>query len=112
MYRYNKYGNVKTTVGNLKFDSKKEAKRFEELKFLLKAKEIYRLRLQQSFTLCDSYTLPDGNKEKGMKYIADFTYYTKEGEFIVEDVKGRKTDVYKIKKKLMQEIFGIEIKEV
>jgi hypothetical protein len=50
---------------------------------------------------------------EGVKYIADFTYFddTKGGEFIIEDVKGFKTDVYKIKKKLMKHFHNVEILE-
>ena len=112
MKRTNKYKNIKTTVGNLKFDSKKEAKRFEELLLLLKAHEIEELRLQHSFTLIESYTALDGEKIKAMKYIADFTYIDRLRGFIVEDVKGKQTDVYKMKKKLMKEIYDISITEV
>ena len=112
MKRTNKYKNIKTTVGNLKFDSKKEAKRFEELLLLLKAHEIEELRLQHSFTLIESYTALDGEKIKAMKYIADFTYIDRLRGFIVEDVKGKQTDVYKMKKKLMKDIYDISITEV
>ena len=110
--RTNKYKNIKTTVGNLKFDSKKEAKRFEELLLLLKAYEIQDLRLQHSFTLIESYTALDGEKIKAMKYIADFTYTDRKRGFVVEDVKGKRTDVYKMKKKLMKDIYDISITEV
>lgn len=112
MKRTNKYKNIKTTVGNLKFDSKKEAKRFEELLLLLKAYEIQDLRLQHSFTLIESYTALDGEKIKAMKYIADFTYTDRKRGFVVEDVKGKRTDVYKMKKKLMKDIYDISITEV
>lgn len=56
--------------------------------------------------------VPKVGKEREVKYIADFTYRDSEGNFIVEDAKGFRTDVYKIKKKLMLWRFGIEIKEV
>lgn len=110
--RTSKYKNIKTTVGNLKFDSKKEAKRFEELLLLLKAHEIEDLKLQHSFTLIESYTALDGEKIKAMKYIADFTYTDRKRGFVVEDVKGKRTDVYKMKKKLMKDIYDISITEV
>lgn len=48
---------------------------------------------------------------RGVKYIADFTY-ERGGQFVVEDAKGRKTDVYKIKKKLLYKEHGLEIQEV
>lgn len=51
--------------------------------------------------------------ERAVKYVADFVYFDKEkGELVVEDVKGVKTDVYKLKRKLMRSIYGIEIQEV
>lgn len=43
--------------------------------------------------------------------MADFVYTTEDGAQIIEDVKGMKTDVYKLKKKLMKELRGIEILE-
>lgn len=89
-------------VDDLAFDSKREAKRYCDLVLMQKAKLIRNLMCQQSFELI-----------KGVKYIADFTYFddTKGGKFIVEDVKGYKTEVYKIKKKLMKHIHNIEILE-
>lgn len=56
--------------------------------------------------------IPKVGKEREVKYIADFTYRDSEGNFIVEDAKGFRTDVYKIKKKLMLWRYGIEIREV
>ena len=47
-----------------------------------------------------------------MKYIADFTYTDRKRGFVVEDVKGKRTDVYKMKKKLMKDIYDISITEV
>lgn len=89
---YNKYSNKKTIVEGITFDSKREASRYCELKLLERAKEIKDLRLQVVFVLC-----------AGIKYIADFTYWEVKNpeKLIVEDVKGVKTDVYKLKKKLL-----------
>ena len=97
-----KYNNKKTMVDDLAFDSKREAKRYQDLVLMQKAKLIRNLMRQQPFELI-----------KGVKYIADFTYFddTKGGEFIIEDVKGFKTDVYKIKKKLMKHFHNVEILE-
>ena len=50
--------------------------------------------------------------EREVKYIADFTYITKDGKFVVEDTKGIRTDVYRIKRKLMLQVHGIQIREV
>lgn len=113
-----KYGNVPTEIRKIKFDSQKEARRFEELLMLLEHGKIHDLRLQQNFTLQEGYTKPDGERVRGIVYKADFTYKKTDAEgrevFVVEDVKSRptKTKVYIIKKKLMREVFGIEIQEV
>lgn len=116
----NKYHNTPTTsVGEegkeIKFDSKREAAHFDELMLLLRAGVISDLRLQQDFTLQEAYTLPNGNRVRAIRYKADFTYYDQNGKLVVEDVKGgnaTKTRVYQIKKKMLLEKFGIEIKEV
>lgn len=106
----NKYHAVKETVGNLKFDSKKERQRFDELMVLLKAGQIRDLKLQHEFTLQGAFTDTDGNRTRAIKYIADFTYW--QGNlFVIEDVKGMKTDVYRMKKKMMSEK-GLTITEI
>lgn len=113
-----KYRNVSderaTEDGNtIKFDSKKEARRFDELMILLNAGAISDLRLQADFTLQEAYTLPNGNRVRAIRYKADFTYM-KDGKLVVEDVKSSatKTRVYAIKKKMMLEKFGIEVTEI
>lgn len=104
-----KYNNQKVDVDGLTFDSKKEAKRFKELKLLLKAGHIGFLARQVEFQF---------NVEgvKVASYYADFCYRdAKTGEFIVEDVKSevtRKLPVYRLKRKLMLSIHKIKIKEV
>ena len=110
-----KYRNEKATRrmpnGTIRtFDSQREARRYDELVLLLKAGKISDLRLQQTFTLQEGYISASGDAVRALTYKADF-YYTKGGKSIVEDVKGVKTEAYKIKKKLMQER-GIEIIEV
>ena len=98
----------------IRFDSKKEAERFDDLMLLLKAGKISELRLQADFTLQEAYTLPNGNRVRAIRYKADFTYRDENGNLVVEDVKSKatKTRVYAIKKKLMLERFGIEIREI
>lgn len=101
-----KYKNVKTIIDGIAFDSKKEAARYGELMLLAKAGAIQDLRLQVPFEL-----IPKQAGERAVRYIADFVY-TENGKMIVEDVKGVRTDVYKIKKKLMLAVHGIRIREV
>lgn len=122
-----KYGSRKQTVSGITFDSRKEAQRFQELRLLERAGEIFDLRLQVKYVLIptqreaslETYKSgPNKGRRKPGKvlehecaYIADFVY-TRGGETIVEDTKGFRTEVYKIKRKLMLERYGIRIKEV
>lgn len=125
-FNYSKYGAQKVEVDGIKFDSKKEAKRYRELKFMEKAGEISALKLQVPFLLIpaafESYErygkkgqrLKDGSRRifSAVNYVADFVYLDREGKRIVEDVKGFKTKEYIIKKKLLYNKYGILIKEV
>ena len=99
----NKYFNKKVIVDGIKFDSKKESKRYEQLKILKKAGLIRDLELQPVFVLQEAYTNNKGEKVRAITYKADFIYFDKYlDRYIVEDVKGFKTDVYKLKKKLFE----------
>ncbi|MEQ2775068.1 DUF1064 domain-containing protein [[Clostridium] innocuum] len=101
-----KYGAVKTKVDGIMFDSKREASRYQELRLLEQVGEITNLRLQVPFEL-----IPKSKYGMPIRYIADFTYNDLNGQLIVEDAKGVKTPVYRIKRRLMAELKGIEIKE-
>lgn len=105
-----KYRNQKIVVDNITFDSKKEAKRYQELILMQKAGLITDLKRQVPFTLVPAFNL-NKKRYRNMSYIADFTY-KQNGKEIVEDTKGYRTEVYRIKKKLMAYIYKIEIKEV
>ena len=110
--RQYKYKSKKTTVNGKVFDSRKEAHRYEELLLLQRRGEIAQLKCQVPFELLPRQTDESGKiLYRSCKYIADFTYYDKNGNYIVEDVKGMKTDVYKLKKKMMYYFHKIEIKE-
>lgn len=100
-----KYHAIPTTVDGIRFASKREAKRYALLKLLAQAGEISELRLQPSFPL-------RVNGELVCTYVADFQYVNKSGVCIIEDSKGMRTSVYKIKRKLMRACYGIEIQEV
>lgn len=105
-----KYKNKKVVYKDMKFDSKKECLRYLVLEDMQRKGEISELKIQVPFVLVPPFEL-NGKKYKGIRYIADFVY-KKDGKVIVEDTKGYRTDVYKIKKKLMAYIHKIEIKEV
>lgn len=118
-----KYHNEPDSRGNLHFDSKKEARRYDELLMLLRAGKIRNLRLQAQYTLQESYIAPDGERVRAIRYVADFAYERptlpdKNGTVywlpVVEDVKSRatKTAQYEMKKKLLRERFNITITEV
>ena len=103
----NKYGARKLTAPDgLVFDSVKEYQRWGELKILQRAGVISKLRRQVTYEL-----IPKQQGERACNYIADFVYVNDKGETVVEDCKGYKTEVYRLKKKLMLWVHGIRIKE-
>ncbi len=109
----------------LRFDSQKEARRYDELAALERAGKIRDLRMQVDFTLQEAYTDSEGQRVRAIRYRADFTYRKirddpweeYDGSFwtlVVEDVKSRatRTKEYAMKRKLMKERFNIDIQEV
>ena len=109
----------------LRFDSQKEARRYDELAALERAGKIRELRMQVDFTLQEAYTDGEGRRVRAIRYRADFTYRKirddpweeYDGSFwtlVVEDVKSRatRTKEYVMKRKLMKERFNIDIQEV
>lgn len=104
-----KYLNKKTKVDGITFDSKKEANRYLILKQMEKEGKINSLKRQVPFPL-----IRKSKYGREIRYIADFTYYL-DGWLVVEDVKSpytRKNPVYRLKKRLMAELYGIVINEV
>lgn len=124
----NKYGNRKVEADGFVFDSMKEKRRFDELKLAEAAGAIGDLRRQVRFELIPAQREPDTRGPKGgvikgrlierkVEYVADFVYIDLQtGEKVVEDVKGMREGtayaVFKIKRKLMLERFGIRVKEI
>lgn len=108
-----KYQNKKTFLDGITFDSKKEAARYLELKILERAGKIKRLELQPEFILQPAFT-KGGKRYRKIIYKSDFSYFDVEkGVYIVEDVKGFKTDVYNLKKKLFEYKYkDLSLKEV
>lgn len=103
-----KYNNVKTTKkinGDIvTFDSKKEAKRYDELYILLNSGAIEQLTLQPKFMLLTTLRV-EGHRTMPVRYyIADFKYIEK-GLTIVEDVKGMKTPMYNLKKHMFLDLY-------
>ena len=108
-----KYKNEPVYRGKIRFASKKEARRYDELMLLLRAGKIEKLKLQPQFVLQEAYTTPEGERIRAITYLADFSY-ERGGKLVVEDVKSRgtATDKYRIKRKLLQERYGITVVEV
>ena len=112
----------------LRFDSQKEARRYDELAALERAGTIRELRMQVDFTLQEAYTDGEGRRARAIRYRADFSYKKRPKYWtgyesqcpddgwilVVEDVKSRatRTKEYIMKRKLMKERFNIDIQEV
>ena len=116
-----KYHNRKCTITlpengkSITFDSEKEARRFGELRMRLHFNDIRDLRLQVNYTLQEGFTTANGERVRPIVYRADFTYQecTPSGwRTVVEDVKGVRTKEYSMKRKMMLEKFGVDIREV
>lgn len=106
-----KYRAKKTEIDGIKFDSKKEAKRYIALKELEKKGNIEKLILQPRFLLQEGFR-KNGKAYRKIEYVADFMY-EQDGKLIIEDVKGIKTDVYKLKQKLFEKRYqDLTIKEI
>lgn len=103
--RGNKYGNEPVTVDGHRFQSKREARRYGELKLLERAGVITNLELQPCFTITV-------NGQRVCTYYADFAYVDRSGHRVVEDAKGFKTAVYRLKRKLMLAVHQIAVVEV
>lgn len=99
-----KFGNVRTEVDGQSFASKREAKRFGQLRLMEKGGLIADLKTQVRYPL-------DVNGQPICHYIADFTYM-EAGELVVEDSKGYRTPEFILKSKLMRAVHGITVREV
>lgn len=108
--KVSKYGNKRVTVDGIIFDSKREAVRYQTLKTMEKAGVIKDLKRQVEYVLVPKIVIA-GEKTRPVKYIADFVYEA-DGQIVVEDSKGFRTDVFKLKRILMKHLLGIEINEV
>lgn len=108
-----KYGAVRTEVDGYKFASKREAKRYSELKLLEKAGKIFGLTLQPRFPLYVFCPTRDPASVLVAHYVGDFQYVDADTRHIVtEDTKGVRTETYRLKKKMVEAIYGITITEV
>ena len=98
---YSKYNAKRAEVDGIKFPSQKEAKRYHTLKHLRDQGDVLFFLRQIPFDL-----------PGGVKYVLDFLIFWASGEVVFEDVKGFKTDIYKLKKKQVESLYNIEIQEI
>jgi len=98
-----KYNNQPTTVDGIRFDSKKEARYYEQLKIRQKLGEVWYWLRQVPIHL------PDGTK-----YVVDFLVFFKDPERLPEyvDVKGKETQVFRLKKRAVEHHYPIRLKLV
>ena len=108
-WRTNKYHAKKTVVDGMTFDSRREADRYLVLKSMEEDGDIEDLRRQVRYELVPAFDV-DGKHCRPVFYVADFVY-VEDGKTVVEDVKGMKTDVYRLKSKLFARRYGMSIKE-
>lgn len=111
-----KYRAVPTTVDGIRFDSKREAERYSELKLLQSIRSIWNLELQPRYPL-HSVNMETGEITQVGTYVADFKYslYNLRDDhqtWVVEDSKGYRTPSYRLKKKMVEAEYGIVIREV
>lgn len=104
-----KYHAKRTSVDGIVFDSKREADRYLVLKSLEEDGAIEDLRRQVRYELVPAFDV-DGKHYRPVYYVADFVY-VEDGKEVVEDVKGMRTDVYRLKSKLFARRYGKVIKE-
>ena len=104
-----KYHAKKTCVDGIVFDSKREADRYLVLKSMEEDGNIEDLRRQVRYELVPAFDV-DGRHCRPVYYVADFVY-VEDGKEVVEDVKGMRTDVYRLKSKLFARRYGKVIKE-
>lgn len=106
-----KYHSKKTELDGITFDSRKEAQRYAELKLLERSGAIHNLQRQVRYELIPAQKKDGKTIERACHYIADFVY-EENGKTVVEDVKGYRTKEYVLKRKLMLQVHGIEVREV
>lgn len=104
-----KYHAKKTTVNGITFDSRREAYRYLALKSMEEDGAIEDLRRQVRYELVPAFDA-DGRHYRPVYYVADFAY-VEDGKEVVEDVKGMRTDVYRLKSKLFAYRYGMSIRE-
>ena len=105
-----KYRNQPVVIDGVRFDSKREANRWQELKILERAGKISMLRRQVPFVLAAPVKIEGEKRARpALRSVVDFTYWC-DCAFVVEDTKGRETPVSRIKRHLMKSVYGIDVR--
>ena len=95
-----KYGNRRVKADGYSFDSQAEHRRFIDLQTVEQGGLITALTVHPRYKVLDSYTY-QGKRKQGIVYEGDFSY-VEDGQLVVEDVKGRETEGFKLKRKLFE----------
>jgi hypothetical protein len=106
-----KYGNKPTIVDGLKFDSAREAKRWQELKLLERARSITELERQITYELAPSVSIAgEARRRPALRFKLDFRYFDREGmQTVHEDCKGFADTAFRIRQHLMKSVHGIDV---
>lgn len=107
--RSGKYNNRRCEIDGETFDSQMERDRWLNLRLLERASEISQLRRQVAYELIPAQKRLSGGVERACSYVADFVYLDKAGRTVVEDVKGAVTPEFRLKRKLMLQVHGVEV---
>lgn len=109
--RRSKYGNRKVVVDGEKFDSKREAKRWSELRLLERAGEISLLGRQVPYELARSVKIHGERRARpALRFTADFRYFDRKlDRIVVEDSKGFADTAFRIRQHLMKSVHGIDV---
>jgi len=108
----NKYHAKQTIVDGITFASNRESVRYIELRNMKLVGMIKSLSLQPEFILQEGYRRKDGKKIRAIKYIADFKVEYMDGHIEIEDSKGMETNVFKIKRKILEAKYDLILKIV
>ncbi|MGE6260897.1 DUF1064 domain-containing protein [Heyndrickxia sporothermodurans] len=100
-HKKSKYGNIKTVVDGITFDSKAEATYYNQLKWLKQAKQIKDFKLQPRYILQDAF-VKNGKKYRKIEYVADFEVHKLDGTIEIIDIKGKETKEFLLKRKLFE----------
>lgn len=107
-----KYHSKEVIIDGITFDSQKEARKYYELKLLKMAGEVVDFELQPEFILQEGYRDSTGKWIRPIKYISDFKVIYPDGQEVIIDTKGYRTEVYRLKKKMLLKRYpDIEFRE-